>query len=49
MFHIGKNLVALMIEKAGLDVIELGADPPESRLAGAVRDTSHNSSGRPRS
>jgi 5-methyltetrahydrofolate--homocysteine methyltransferase len=46
MFHIGKNFVAMMLEKAGLEVIELGVDVPARKFVGAVKDSSRNSSGR---
>jgi methanogenic corrinoid protein MtbC1 len=49
MSHVGKNLVALMLEKAGLELIELRVDVPARKFVGAVKDTSRNSSGRPRS
>jgi 5-methyltetrahydrofolate--homocysteine methyltransferase len=38
MHDIGKNLVAMMIESAGFEVIDLGIDVPGDRFVQSVRD-----------
>ena len=38
LHDIGKNLVAMMIEGAGYEVIDLGTDVPPERFVGAIRE-----------
>jgi len=38
LHDIGKNLVALMIESAGFEIIDLGVDVPPERFVEAIRD-----------
>lgn len=38
LHDIGKNLVAMMLEGAGFEVIDLGVDVPAERFVAAVRD-----------
>ena len=38
LHDIGKNLVALMVESAGFEVIDLGVDVPASKFVDAIRE-----------
>ena len=38
LHDIGKNLVAMMIESAGFEVIDLGVDVPAEKFVGAYRE-----------
>jgi 5-methyltetrahydrofolate--homocysteine methyltransferase len=40
LHDIGKNLVAMMLEGAGFEIIDLGADVPPEAFAAAVRENS---------
>ncbi len=39
LHDIGKNLVGLMVESAGFEVIDLGVDVPAEKFVEAIRDT----------
>lgn len=39
LHDIGKNLVAMMVEGAGFEIIDLGADVAPEKFVGAVRDS----------